>query len=108
MLIELHTVGMITAVSWHHAVRTVLDSMPPVPHLPTSFAVLFFYETIVTLDREIESFWSKGFSSGAVLFFLNKYMRLVYFAGSVLPLSDTTGLFTDKVRHTTALFATAI
>ncbi|TBU47595.1 hypothetical protein BD309DRAFT_951589 [Dichomitus squalens] len=41
-------------------------------------AVLFMYDSIITTGDEVRNFWGRKVTGGAVLFWLNKYMTLLY------------------------------
>ena len=49
---------------------------PPLYWLTVSFAVLLFFEYIITLDREIEMFWRRKSSGATALFLANRYTIL--------------------------------
>ena len=40
--------------------------------------VLILYDYFITLGAEVELFWKKKISRASVLFFLNRYLVLVY------------------------------
>ncbi len=50
---------------------------------------MFWYDHIVTLDREINLFWNKKITGATVLFFVNRYSTVFYmtYVFPVWPLS---------------------
>ena len=50
---------------------------------------MVFYEDVLTIGREAELFWGQLITAASVLFFLNRYITIVYLVsdlfGSVYP-----------------------
>ena len=66
-------------------------------------AALSVFEHVITLDREIELFWKRKFSGAAVLFLMNRFIRLMY-----IVLESDTGLQgLDAVQDVTEMGTTA-
>ena len=40
--------------------------------------VLFMYDSVITTGDEIRCFWGKKLTGAAILFWLNKYLTLLY------------------------------
>lgn len=40
--------------------------------------VLVIYEYLITFSTEVQLFWAGGVTGASVLFFVNRYMQLVY------------------------------
>ncbi len=57
--------------------------------LGTRRLAMFWYEYIITLDREINLFWNKKITGATVLFLVNRYSTLFYmtYVFPVWPLS---------------------
>ena len=41
-------------------------------------AALIIYEFLITLDTEVRLFWGREITGASVVFFVNRYMMLVY------------------------------
>ncbi|TBU34124.1 hypothetical protein BD311DRAFT_747179 [Dichomitus squalens] len=50
----------------------------------TAAAVLFIYDSIITTGDEIQCFWGRKVTGAAILFWLNKYMALLYMVWDLL------------------------
>ena len=63
---------------------------------PLFLTVACVYEYFITLDREVELFWTGRATSAAILFFLNRYWSLVTFLYNLaifVPMSDLVNIF---------------
>ena len=49
--------------------------------------VLVLYEHLVTFNTEVQLFWAGGVTGASVLFFVNRYILLVYTLLGILKLS---------------------
>ncbi|KAI1783015.1 hypothetical protein LXA43DRAFT_1103125 [Ganoderma leucocontextum] len=47
-------------------------------------AALFLYEYLVTIDYEVEIFWKRRFTGASALFFLNRYLRLLFYISELV------------------------
>ena len=47
-------------------------------------AALIFYDFILTTDEEVRLFWGKKLTGATVLFWLNKWLIIVYYATAVI------------------------
>ena len=74
---------MLTA-SWHLVVSFL---SPASVHLGFRFrfsAVLFIYDALVMLDRELACFWTTPLAGAPLLFFANKCISMVVFGGELV------------------------
>ena len=73
-----------------------LMAIPVVFQSRTRFAVLYFYEFIITFDTEVILFWHGRRLTGAVvLFAMNRYLTLVVLMFQIM---SSFVPFTTKVR----------
>ncbi|PIL24614.1 hypothetical protein GSI_12498 [Ganoderma sinense ZZ0214-1] len=70
-------------------------------HCANAAATLIIFESILTIGQEAKYFWSRKATGVAVLFYLNKYLTLIFFvdtmSGYIVPPSNklTAALYTD-------------
>ena len=79
--------------AWPNYVFIWVLRVRPAPLLNVPFTdscayvvVLIIYEYIVTFSTEAQLFWAGGVTGASVLFFVNRYMLLVYALLSLLQL----------------------
>ncbi|KAJ3552359.1 hypothetical protein NM688_g4189 [Phlebia brevispora] len=57
-------------------------------YILTATAALVVFEHMITLNQEITTIWKRKFTSGTVLFLLNRYALVVYITISIAPTSE--------------------
>ncbi|TBU54970.1 hypothetical protein BD310DRAFT_934764 [Dichomitus squalens] len=60
-------------------------------------AVIFLYDAILTTGEEVRCFWGRKLTGAAILFWLNKYLTILYLVwnlGTLLSISDEVGIVT--------------
>ncbi|TBU21641.1 hypothetical protein BD311DRAFT_677894, partial [Dichomitus squalens] len=59
--------------------------------------VIFLYDAILTTGEEVRCFWGRKLTGAAILFWLNKYLTIIYLVwnlGTLLSISDEVGIVT--------------
>ena len=67
--------------------------------------VLFIYQAVVTLDREVACFWTFKCSGAPLLYFANKGLSMVLY---VLSLIEFASIGSDKVSRSLSAFMYAV
>ena len=60
--------------------------------------VLVIYEYIITFSTEVQLFWAGEVTGASVLFFVNRYMLLVYTLFGLLQFSPVIGTVSVSLR----------
>ena len=60
--------------------------------------VLMMYEYLVTFSTEVQLFWAGEVTGASVIFFINRYMQLVYALLSLFQLSPIINTMSVSLR----------
>ena len=63
------------------------------PHsdLHAIYAALVIYEYLVTFTTEVQLFWMRELTGASILFFINRYLMLLYIMSQLWGYSPLTG-----------------
>ncbi|RDX49081.1 hypothetical protein OH76DRAFT_1517091 [Lentinus brumalis] len=87
------------------AAAALFNSLYTANYCVAAAAVLFIYDTFVTLDREVMYFWTtKRINGAALLFFANKWIAMTVY---VMELVEFASFPSDKVSSLSSNYGTS-